>query len=124
MKTIWEEKFFNSKADGFCIYQLRREDANAEIRFMNMDYLRNRGLSPVFEKYDAVYFAPLTYSDATEQLESLYREFNVNRPEDFSGHSMSVSDIVLLKKNDVVSAYYVDSIGFADITDIYNKTNF
>lgn len=48
-------------------------------------------------------------------MEGLYEQFNLARPEDFRGHSLSVSDIVALRQNGVVSSHYVDSIGFREV---------
>ena len=57
-------------------------------------------------------------------LESLYEKFNLYHPEDFRGHSLSVSDIVALKANDVVSCHYVDTIGFKELTDFMKPENY
>ena len=62
---------------------------------------------------DRVYTAPLLpYKDQNTMLEELYAKFNVSRPDEFTGHILSVSDIVALRQNGVVSCHYVDSIGF------------
>lgn len=54
-------------------------------------------------------------------LNLLYQEFNINHPADFKGHSLSVSDIISIKTDGKSKIYYVDSIGFQEITDIWNK---
>ena len=56
-------------------------------------------------------------------LESLYTKFNIDHPEDFTGHSLSVSDIVALKTGGVVSCHYVDSVGFAELKDFLRAGN-
>ena len=48
-------------------------------------------------------------------MERLYQTFNIDHPEDFRGHSLSVSDIVALKEQGVVSYHYVDSIGYTEL---------
>jgi len=57
-------------------------------------------------------------------LEGLYTKFNVDQPEDFRGHSLSVSDIVALKTDDVVSFHYVDSIGFRELRGFMKPENY
>lgn len=54
-------------------------------------------------------------------LNLLYQEFNINHPADFKGHSLSVSDIISIKTDRKAKIYYVNSIGFQEITDIWNK---
>ena len=56
-------------------------------------------------------------------LENLYEKFNVGRPEDFYGHSLSVSDVVMLRQNGIVSAHYVDSVGFTPLENFYSQKN-
>lgn len=111
----WQEAFRQNPADSYCIYQLRREHANAELRFMNMAYLREHGLEPSYERYDAVYSGQLPEGNTAEQLDALYLQFNAEHPADFTGHSLSVSDIVVLRQNGVLSSHYVDSIGFTAV---------
>lgn len=118
----WEKGFLQNSSDSYCIYQLRREDANADIRFMNMEYLKSKGMKPEFSNYEAVYSGMLPSGTTTERLENLYMQFNTELPfrlkdcpKDFSGHSMSVSDVVVLRQDGVLSAHYADSIGFKEI---------
>lgn len=112
----WQEAFKQNPADSYCIYQLRREDETATLRFMNTAYLREHGLEPSFENYEAVYSGQLPKNGNTaEKLESLYTQFNIDHPQDFTGHSLSVSDIVVMKQNGVVSSHYVDSVGFTAV---------
>lgn len=119
----WQEAFMQNPGDSFCIYQLR--DSAAEIRFVNMDYLREHRLTPSLEQYEAVYSGALQAGDNTEeQLEGLYMTFNTDRPADFTGHSLSVSDMVALKQNGVVTSHYVDSIGFVPVPDFIKPENY
>ena len=108
----WQKAFLDNPADSYCIYQLKRNDETAELLFMSSNYLREHGLAVSYENYDAVYSGQLS---GTETLDDLYMKFNIERPQDFTGHSLSVSDIVALRQNGVVSCHYVDSIGFADV---------
>lgn len=119
----WQEAFQKSTADSYCIFQLR--DSAADIRFMNMDYLKSKGLEPTAENYAAVYAGELRYAgDTGDKLDGLYQTFNRNRPEDFTGHSLSVSDIVALKQNGVVTSHYVDSIGFVELPAFLKPENY
>ena len=108
----WQKAFLENPADSYCIYQLKRTDETAELLFMSSNYLKEHNLAVSYENYDAVYSGQLS---GTETLDDLYMKFNIERPQDFTGHSLSVSDIVALRQNDVVSCHYVDSIGFADV---------
>ena len=108
----WQKAFLDNPADSYCIYQLKRNDETAELMFMSSNYLQEHDLAVSFENYDAVYSGQLS---GTETLDDLYMKFNIERPQDFTGHSLSVSDIVALRQNGVVSCHYVDSIGFADV---------
>jgi len=119
----WEEVFRWSATDSFCIFQLL--NSAADIRFMNMDYLKSKGLEPTADDYTAVYAGELRYAgDTGNKLDGLYQTFNMNRPEDFTGHSLSVSDIVALKQNGVVTSYYVDSIGFVELPAFLKPENY
>ena len=116
MENKWQEAFKQNPANSYCIYQLRREDETATLRFMNTTYLRERGLEPFFGNYEAVYSGQLPQNGNTaEMLEALYTQFNIDHPQDFTGHSLSVSDIVVMKQNGVVSSHYVDSVGFTAV---------
>ena len=109
----WQKAFQQNPADSYCIYQLRRDPELAELRFMNSHYLREHGLEPAFDHYEAVYSGSLPSDGSTEaRLDDLYMKFNTAHPQDYTGHSLSVSDIVVLKQQGAVSSHYVDSVGF------------
>ena len=80
---------------------------------------------PTIDHYEVVYNGPLEQSaGAAEQLEALYTRFNIDHPEDFRGHSMSVSDIVALKVVGEVSFHYVDSVGFQKLENFMKSENY
>ncbi len=81
--------------DHFSIYQLKHGDETRDYRFESLDALRQQGLSVDASHYDMVYSAPLTTGD---DLESIYTRFNIDCPADFKGHSLSVSDVVVLHR--------------------------
>ena len=103
----------------------------AEVLHMNLekiqksDVLERMGLEPDIDHYEVVYTAPLLpYKDQNTMLEELYAKFNVSRPDDYTGHSLSVSDIVALRQNGVVSCHYVDSIGFQELPGFLKPENY
>ena len=121
----YEKAFLDNPADSFAIYQLRDNDNTAQLRFMNTEYLEKKGLSIEKGNYAAVYAGNLDRrGDTQDRLNELYETFNIRRPEDFRGHSLSVSDIVALKQNGVVSCHYVDSRGFKALPDFLKPENY
>ena len=98
--------------DTFTIYQLQHGDALHYHRFTGLDQLKKEGLKVEYENYDKVYSGPWAKGDT---LEGIYERFNIDRPEDFTGHSLSVSDVVVLHQDGQDRAYYVDSIGFSEV---------
>ena len=111
-----EQAFHSSATDAYAIYQLKREDSTTDLRFMGSDWLQKKGLEPNRDNYDLVYTGRLYPSEnRLDTLERLYQTFNIDQPEDFRGHSLSVSDIVALKEQGVVSYHYVDSIGYTEL---------
>jgi len=95
----------------FEIYQLKDIAETMEIRFLSFDDLRSADIPVDRGNYDFVYRAPLA-ADMT--LDGIFEQFNVDHPADFTGHSLSVSDVVVLHQGDESRAHYVDSIGFAE----------
>lgn len=119
-----EQAFLESPGDTYAIYQLKRDDATADIRFMNSDYLKSKGIEPQYENYELIYTGALSKDGSQmEKLEDLYRIFNIEHPQDFTGHSLSVSDIVALKQAGVVSYHYVDSIGYKELLGFRSTDN-
>lgn len=119
------QAFLDSTTDAYAILQLRRTDETVYERFESYEALKRQGKEPNIDHYDVVYVAPLSsYTDQTAMLEGLYTKFNVERPEDFRGHSLSVSDIVALKTDAVVSFHYVDSIGFQELQGFMKPENY
>ena len=98
----------------FSIYQLKGGSETLDYRFEPLDSIHRNGLSVKPENYELVYEAPLTEKD---NLESIYTRFNVDRPADFTGHSLSVSDIVVLHQNGKDTAHYCDRAGFSEVPE-------
>ena len=104
----------------FGIYQITERDPEHNYRFMGLDYVQKKGMTVARADYDLIYAAPLTEKDT---LDGIYERFNIQRPADFTGHSLSVSDVVVLNDGESVKAYYVDSIGFAELPDFFKERN-
>ena len=104
--------------DSFSIYQLRNEDSTRDYRFEPYDRLQAAGLTVDKANYTEVYAAPLT---AGITLEDIYRTFNVDHPADFKGHSLSVSDVVVLHQNGRDTAHYCDSVGFQQVPEFLRE---
>ena len=100
--------------DTFSIYQLKSGNETLDYRFEPLDAIRSNGLSVKPENYELVYTAPLTEKDS---LESIYTRFNIDRPADFKGHSLSVSDIVVLHQDGKDTAHYCDRFGFSQVPE-------
>ena len=100
--------------DTFSIYQLKSGNETLDYRFEPLDAIRNNGLSVKPENYELVYTAPLTEKD---NLESIYTRFNIDHPADFKGHSLSVSDIVVLHQDGKDTAHYCDRFGFSQVPE-------
>ena len=98
----------------FSIYQLKGGNETLDYRFEPLDSIHRNGLSVKPENYELVYEAPLTEKD---NLESIYTRFNVDRPADFTGHSLSVSDIVVLHQSGKDTAHYCDRAGFSEVPE-------
>ena len=101
------------------VMQLRHDEKIFDERFASMRELNRRGKTPDPEHYEVTYYAdlPAMWQDvpSDEVLEELFQMFNLSRPQDFEGHSLSVSDVIALKRNGEISVHYVDSIGFKEL---------
>ena len=110
-----EQAFLAHEGSCFAIYQVSRDDPQ-NVRFMNLDWLQSHNLAVERNNYDLIYTAPLNGSGSTmEQLETLYKQFNLQKSVDFHSPSLSVSDIVAIKQDGKVSCHYCDSVGFTEI---------
>ena len=113
-----EDLFFNRNQDSYAIYQIKDDSKGREYLFMDTDYLKKQGISAEYDDYQMVYGDVL---GENETLDSLYEKFNIRRPLDFMGHSLSVSDVVALKKDGEISAHYVDSFGYTELPEFFSQ---
>lgn len=118
-----EDAFKAYPSDAFAIYQLRETPDARDRRFEPLAYLRQNDLPIDRQLYEPLYIGPIPQSpdSSGNPLGDLYLIFNAQKPEDFAGHSLSVSDIVALKQGDAISYHYVDSFGFPDVTREFEK---
>ena len=107
-----------AEESSFSIYQLKGGNETLDYRFEPLDSIHRNGLSVKPENYELVYEAPLT---AKDDLESIYTRFNVDRPADFTGHSLSVSDIVVLHQDGKDTAHYCDRVGFSEVPEFLQE---
>ena len=109
-----EEQFLFGSEDRFGIYQLKDTEKARGIHFMGMDYLESKGIAVTRENYELLYTAPL---EEGISLEDIYTRLNIDRPADFRGHSLSVSDVVVLHQNGENTSHYVDSFGYREVPE-------
>ena len=120
-----EQAFLESPTDSFAIFQLKHGEEQTVLRFLNMASLRKNGLTAEKANYDLIYTGTLPQAKAVPPtLEDLYVTFNQNRPEDFCGHSLSVSDIIAVKHYGMVSCHYLDSVGYQALPAFWTPENY
>ena len=107
--------------DSFSIYQLKRGDETRDLRFEPYDRLTAAGHAVDPANYDLIYSAPLAPGTS---LEAIFTRFNIDHPKDFKGHSLSVSDVVVLHLNGQDTAHYVDSIGYRQTPEFLQPQNY
>ena len=104
--------------DTFSIYQLKHGDETRDLRFEPYDRLQAAGNAVDRANYELVYSAELTPGTS---LEDIYTRFNIDHPKDFKGHSLSVSDVVVLHQNGQDAAHYVDSFGYKSVPEFLQE---
>ena len=111
-----EQAFLDHKGDCFAIYQVKHTDELRDIRYEGLEWLKSIGQTVQRDNYDLVYTAPLAPGDLKGSvLDNLEYRFNNEHPTDYRHPSMSVSDIVAIKRDGKVSCHYCDSFGFAEV---------
>ncbi len=111
-----EQAFLDHKGDCFAIYQVKHTDELRNIRYEGLEWIKSIGQTVQRDNYDLVYTAPLAPGDLKGSvLDNLEYRFNNEHPADYRHPSMSVSDIVAIKRDGKVSCHYCDSFGFAEV---------
>ncbi len=112
--SLKEAKLLLGTENRYGIYQIIDGSPGREYEFMDLNFIERHGYQVKKEDYELIYSDEMHYGDT---LDSLYEKFNIAHPEDYTGHSLSVSDIVVLNENGNVKAYFVDSISFRELPD-------
>ena len=120
----WENPYFAvdppEPGDTFSIYQVPAGPEGRDFRYRSYEELQAAGLAVDRKNYELVYTAPL---DGKTTLENIYRTFNTDdRPADFRGHSLSVSDVVVINRGGKEEAHYCDSIGFTPVPEFMRES--
>lgn len=120
----WENPYFAADlpepGDSFSIYQVPAGPEGRDFRYRSYEELQAAGLAVDRKNYELVYTAPL---DGKTTLENIYRTFNTDdRPADFRGHSLSVSDVVVINRGGKEEAHYCDSIGFTPVPEFMQES--
>lgn len=113
-----ESSFFSNIENSYAIYQYHQADNEMGYQYMSLDFIEKMGMSVKGSDYQMMYQGVL---EAQDTLEDLYIKFNIDRPEGFKGHSMSTSDVVILKRDGEMKAYYVNDIGFRELPEFVDQ---
>ena len=116
--TNTEAQLLYGRENQFGIYQLNDSPQARDVLFMNSDFLEMKGVGISRENYNLIYTAPL---EEGTSLEDIFTRFNIDRPEDFKGHSLSVSDVVVLHQNGENSYHFVDSFGYKEVAEFIQE---
>lgn len=113
-----EELYLSGKEDRYAVYQIISGTKGKDYRFMGLDFVVSHDMKVDAADYGYVYGGRLS---GEETLDSLYEKFNVSHPEGYEGHSLSVSDVVVMQREGEAKAYYVDSFGFQELPDFVQE---
>ncbi len=123
-----ERRFLQTPGDAYALYQLKDSLENVSLRYESHSSVTQKmGLSVESANYEPMYTGVIAMekrSSIPVILEELFVKFNLGRPYDFKGHSLSVSDVIVLKLNDQVTTYYVDTIGFQELHGFRDRGKF
>ena len=118
-----EERAERANAPKYSIYQVKRGEEYARLSFNSWNELKKFNIPFDKNNYEEVYGGYVSDVSRSQGrgviLDNIYTKFNIDQPEDFRGHSLSVGDVIVLEDNNVSSAFYVDSYGMADVTDLF-----
>ena len=118
-----EERTERANAPKYAIYQVKRGEEYARLSFNSWNELKKFNIPFDKNNYEEVYGGYVSDVSRSQGrgviLDNIYTKFNIDHPEDFRGHSLSVGDVIVLEDNNVSSAFYVDSFGMADVTDLF-----
>ena len=108
-----EELLINGNADRYALFQLMPRFCHGK-QYVGLNYLKKNNLNVNAEQYNLVYSGKLMEKD---NLDTIYEKFNINHPEDFLGHSLSVSDVIVILRDRTAEAYYIENVGYSKLSD-------
>lgn len=118
-----EERADRANAPKYSIFQVKRGEEYSRLSFNSWNELRKFNIPFDKNKYEEVYGGYVSDVSRSQGrgviLDNIYTKFNIDQPEDFRGQSLSVGDVIVLEDSNVSSAFYVDSFGMADVTDLF-----
>ena len=117
IQSLKEANLLLGTRQTFGIYQIKDDSPGENYAFMNMSFIESHGMQIKKEDYKLVYVGEFL---GNMSLDDIFERFNIDRPEDFRGHSLSVSDIVVLNDGEKVTAHFVDSISFEQLDSFLN----
>ena len=113
-----EMMMFTGTDDRYAIYHIDAAGPGGSLLYKSMDHLQERGKEVNVANYQCVYSGKLMHGDT---LDTLYAIFNDKPPADYNGHSLSVSDVVIMKQEGNLQAFYVDRFGFAEVPEFVTQ---
>ena len=117
IQSLKEANLLLGTRQTFGIYQIKDDSPGENYAFMNMSFIESHGMQIKKEDYKLVYVGEFL---GNMSLDDIFERFNIDRPKDFRGHSLSVSDIVVLNDGEKVTAHFVDSISFGQLDSFLN----
>ncbi len=128
VERYFDKAFLDGTADGYAIYQIREGAQYRDFWFRSLEDLQADGLAVERSRYMTQYIGELPpmngATDHTqERLNALFHQFNMERPADFTGHSLSVGDVIAIRQDGVVTTHYVDSFGFTPLPQFLQPAN-
>lgn len=113
-----ENLYLSGTEERYAIYQITDHSKGREYQFMGLDFVTSHDMAVDAADYAFIYGGRLS---GEETLDSLYEKFNLNHPAGYEGHSLSVSDVVVMQRDGQTKAYYVDSFGFKELPDFVRQ---
>ena len=113
-----ENLYLSGTEERYAIYQITDHSKGREYQFMGLDFVTSHDMTVDAADYAFIYGRRLS---GEETLDSLYEKFNLHHPAGYQGHSLSVSDVVVMQRDGQTKAYYVDSFGFKELPDFVRQ---
>lgn len=115
-----EKRFLYNPADQYGIYQLREGESTQNILYLPMCFMRKKNFRVLKENYKLIYVGKM---EEGMNPESIYIKLNNEHPDNFTGHSLSVSDVIVICRDGEITSYYVDACDFCEVPDFIPRTD-